>query len=390
VIRAGPHRDITRLAGDSPAALRLDVPNFRFGSETAGHQSATFSQWAAPIIRRDSARNGPSKITEFDGHSPLHPVTTTIQLSPITALATLVGEGRIVAFAVGPDRVTYLVIAQKELDYTIEQPGWAIFPKTVPERPQHYRVIGLSGSETVLDVKIEGERFNIHGVQPLPNELLLVCHRSHYNDGNFERNGRIYSRTGVFLREILLGDGIESVQTSSSGDIWTSFFDEGVFGNFGWKTPIGASGLIAWNAFGEQLFEYEPSGALEAICDCYALNVESDEDVWLYYYTDFPLVRLRRRKVDAYWKMPIRGSKAFAISSEHALFNGDYAERDTYQLFSLAESGQSRFLGSFELADQTGEKLIAHAVVGRADSLYLICNNFLYLLEMRTALAALA
>ena len=31
------------------------------------------------------------------------------------------------------------------------------------------------------------------------------------------------------------------------------------------------------------------------ICDCYAVNVASDEDVWCYYYAEFPLVHLRSR-----------------------------------------------------------------------------------------------
>ncbi|WP_176444820.1 hypothetical protein [Paenibacillus herberti] len=40
-------------------------------------------------------------------------------------------------------------------------------------------------------------------------------------------------------REFLLGDGIQSVQVTDKGIIWTSYFDEGVFGNNGWDKPIG-------------------------------------------------------------------------------------------------------------------------------------------------------
>jgi len=99
----------------------------------------------------------------------------------------------------------------------------------------------VSGSETVLDVAIECERFTIHDVQPLPNELLLACARSFYKGpDDFEKNGRIDTRDGEFLREILLGDGIQTVQAMSSGVIWTSYFDEGVFGNYGWTDPVGA------------------------------------------------------------------------------------------------------------------------------------------------------
>jgi hypothetical protein len=133
----------------------------------------------------------------------------SLRLSPVASLTSSIGEGELVAFDVGPDGVVYLVVALKPLDYRVERPDGASFARTVPERPQRYRVIGLSGDRPVLDVEIVGERFNIHHVQPLPNdELLLVCARSYYRGpADFERNGRIYSRNGMFVREILLGDG---------------------------------------------------------------------------------------------------------------------------------------------------------------------------------------
>lgn len=121
----------------------------------------------------------------------------SIRLSPVASLAPLIGDGELVAFNVGPDRVVYLVVALQPLDYRIEQPGWASFAKTVPDQPQNYRVIGLSGGEPTVDVMIEGERFNIHDVQPLADELLLVCARSHYKGpDDFEKNGRVYTRDG--------------------------------------------------------------------------------------------------------------------------------------------------------------------------------------------------
>ncbi|HEX4591230.1 MAG TPA: hypothetical protein VH120_14940, partial [Gemmataceae bacterium] len=231
--------------------------------------------------------------------------------------------------------MTYLVVALKPLDYRIESSDGPSFVKTVPEQPQEYRVLGLSGSQTAIDVAIERERFNIHDIQPLPDELLLVCARSYYKGpDNSEKNGRVYTRDGKFAREILLGDGIQSVQATSKGVIWTSYFDEGVFGN-GWQSPIGASGLVAWDSAGNKLYEFQPRDGLDSICDCYALNVESEEDVWLYYYTEFPLVRLRRREIESVWEMPLRGSGAFAVSAGHVLFRGGYEDPDTYQLFSL-------------------------------------------------------
>lgn len=312
----------------------------------------------------------------------------SIRLSPVVSLAPVIGGGELVAFNAGPDGVTYLVVALKPLDYRTEQPGWASFAKTVPEQPQKYRVVGLSGSQTVVDVVIEGERFNIHDIQPLSDELLLVCARSHYKGpDDFEKNGRVYTRGGRFVREILLGDGIQSVQATSRGTIWTSYFDEGIFGNYGWQSPVGASGLVAWDSAGSKMYEFEPRNGLDSICDCYALNVESDEDVWLYYYTEFPLVRLRDRKIESVWKMPLDGSGAFAVSAGHALFRGGYKDAETYQLFSLGPGGTPELLAKIELRDKNGEKLVAGRVVGRGNVIHLVSDGFLYRFDVQMALA---
>ena len=65
---------------------------------------------------------------------------------------------------------------------------------------------------------------------------------------DYDKNGRIYTNKGKFVRDILLGDGIQTVQATSEGVIWTSYFDEGIFGNYGWDNPLGSSGLVAWDA----------------------------------------------------------------------------------------------------------------------------------------------
>jgi hypothetical protein len=310
----------------------------------------------------------------------------SVRLDPVISLAPLIGDGELVAFNVGPDGLIYLVAALKPLDYRIERPGFASFAKTVPEQPQRYRLIALLGPMPVLDIVVEGERFNIHSIQPLVDELLLVCARSYYKGPNdFEKNGRVYTRDGKFAREILLGDGIQSVQATSNGVIWTSYFDEGVFGNYGWKNPVGASGLVAWDSAGDKLYEFEPIAGLDSICDCYALNVASEDDVWLYYYTEFPLVRLHRRKVKSVWTMPLSGSGAFAVSEEFALFRGGYREGDTYQLFSLGREGKAKLVAKIELRDGNGNRLVANRVVGRADDIHLVSDGFLYRIDVWTA-----
>lgn len=311
----------------------------------------------------------------------------TIQLEPVADFRRILGKSELVAFNVGPNLGHYAVGALKELDYHTES-GGATFPKSKPTVPQSYRVVVLHEGEISLDIQIVDEPFNIHDIQPLPkSELLLVCSRSRYNghDG-IEHNGRVYSQDGRPLRQILLGDGIENIQTTAGGTIWTSYFDEGVFGNFGWKHPVGSSGLIAWNADGTKQYEFTPEDGLDYICDCYAMNVESDSSTWLYYYTEFPLVHLRNRTLSSHWKMPLAGSHAFAVAGGFALFGGGYDDRHTYHLFELPNKSAPVELRQFKLIDERSNQIAADAVFGRGDALFIQRMRKVYRLDIAMAI----
>lgn len=312
----------------------------------------------------------------------------SIQLTPVASLPSIIGKGKLVAFNVGPDRVVYCVLATRPLDDRIKQPGWASFVKTVPDQPQRYRVVGFYDGEVVKDVLIENEPFNIHEIQPLDDKLLLVCARSTYRSrDDYEKNGRIYTQDGKFVGAILLGDGIASVQATSECVIWTSYFDEGVFGNYGWNSPVGQMGLVAWDSKGEKTWEFQPGTGLEPIYDCYALNVASAKDVWFYYYDEFPLVWLQNRKVNGVWKMPLSGSPAFAVFDGYALFSGGYKDRETFHLFRLEKSGGVKSIADFKLHDKKGQPLLADRIVGRENTIYMVHEGDLYQIDVETALA---
>jgi hypothetical protein len=312
----------------------------------------------------------------------------SVQLAPTASLDARGLGGEIVAFNIGADGVVYIAVALSPLDYRIKHRSGATFARVISRRPQSYRVLGLTGGQVVLDIEIQRERFNIHDIQPVGHELLLSCARSHNRQlRGPQRNGRIYGRNGAFKRGILLGDGINCIQATSSGVIWTGYFDEGVFGNYGWTAPLGAAGLVAWDADGNKLYEFQPTGGLDMICDCYALNVASDDDVWLYYYTEFPLVHLRRREVVSTWNVPVTGSRAFAVSDGHALFLGGYDHDDICRLLRLESSGKVEELGEIELQNAEGENLVAERTVGRGEAITLLSKGNIYSMTVSKALA---
>jgi hypothetical protein len=100
---------------------------------------------------------------------------------------------------------------------------------------------------------------------------------------------------GVILDRLTLGDGIEHVAIDAEDRVWVGWFDEGMFGNDGWRVPgqewpPSSNGVACFTADGALL--PLPVWPVEAgtIADCYALNVVG-AGAWACPYTEFPLVR---------------------------------------------------------------------------------------------------
>jgi hypothetical protein len=109
---------------------------------------------------------------------------------------------------------------------------------------------------------------------------------------DFDKNGVIFDpETGATTR-LLLGDGIAALGVDSQDRIWASYFDEGVFGNFGWNRPgppgPGAGGLVCFAADGEKLWAFNRPDNPDFIDDCEALNMQRHE-LWAYHYSPFSL-----------------------------------------------------------------------------------------------------
>jgi hypothetical protein len=117
----------------------------------------------------------------------------------------------------------------------------------------------------------------------------------------WNRDGRIncYDSTGVLRESLDLGNGIEDLQTEPNGRIWVSYFDEGVYGS-----GISTEGLVCFDGEGTPVFrflEFARRHQLPHIDDCYALNVAANGDVWVNYYSDFPLICLHDMHLDRHW-----------------------------------------------------------------------------------------
>ncbi|CAG0935008.1 hypothetical protein TFLX_03832 [Thermoflexales bacterium] len=290
---------------------------------------------------------------------------------------------QVVSIAAGPLNDLYVLAARPPIDYQ-EIVSGAGFPKVNPVHDQDFAVLQVSDTKTTR-IEIVRQRWNYHQVQPLPDgEILLVCARSRYRgQDDYDLNARVFSSDGKLKREFLLGDGIRDVQATHAGQLWVSYFDEGVFGNYGWKEPIGASGLVQWDKFGNRLYEFSPSFEWGTICDCYALNVVSNAETWCYYYTEFPLVQIRNGRITAVWRGSISGSDGFLVWRDFVLFRGGYDDHDLYHLVRLGKNDQMESVATYRLTDNEDTLLTPEQIATRGCFLYLLQEASCYRLDLR-------
>ena len=168
-------------------------------------------------------------------------------------------------------------------------------------------------------------KFQFHYLRPAGEHFLLLGARCAYRENGPDQNAWIVSRDGAVLSRFCLGDGIQDCVVKKDGTIITSYFDEGVFGNYGWDEPLGDCGLIAWTSDGTPLWKNEKY----SIYDCYAISLDEEENLWFYYYDEFRLVRTNFKE-DLVFELPIEGSGAFSVAGNAFLFQGGYQQRDKF------------------------------------------------------------
>ena len=315
-----------------------------------------------------------------------------IELSPAESVRGLPHpQGyRVVRIAVGAKREAIRLLVLEDsgnsvFDRTI-QPGFASFP-TTHAREEHAALLTVSDRAWSSKFHLRGLTATHPLVDLLPDgEILVVAPRCHrFSDGSHELNARVYDENGDVQREFLLGDGIKHVQADRSGNIWVGYFDEGVFGNFGWLsgTPVGASGIVRFNERGEKLWDYQaPSGA-DPVTDCYALNVSVDA-VWAYYYTGFPVVCINRNSGARAWTTNTSGGRALAVDGRRVLLYGGYnPDRTSCRLLQLGDR-DADLIGEVSLTLPPEADLASATVIGRDNVLHVFCADDWFTFPLRS------
>jgi hypothetical protein len=195
--------------------------------------------------------------------------------------------------------------------------------------------------------------------------------------GEQDHNAHVHGPDGAPVSSFHAGDGIEDVQVTEQGHAWVSYFDEGVFGD----SALGRNGLVSLDAGGKPVFRFSDLAdpVATSMADCYALNVCSGKEVWLCYYTDFPLVQLLEGTLAGWWQIPVDGSHGFAAAGGRVLLGGGYDSKDS--LF-LGELGSEHF-EELTPVDEAGRPLKRFRAFGRRHLLYLATEAALHAVDLR-------
>lgn len=274
-----------------------------------------------------------------------------------------------VAFGVGLDGAIYASAHRSHESLVVQEEG-ATFPKSRFDEPTDYLIVRWKGGE--LRKIVARETIAVSYVQPFGKGVLLAGARCVKTDAGAEQNAAAIDWSGHELARFTLGDGIADVRVA--GDtIWVSYFDEGVFGNYGWTEPLGAAGLVAFGLRGEKLWSYNARTAgTGMIDDAYALNVAAESDAWVYFYSDFPIVRLHDGEY-RHWSLGEGGARALAVRSDRVLLAGDYRNLSSGRIVELGET--ARVVERVELRDPHGSPFENVTLRGVADRLYAFSNR---------------
>lgn len=294
-------------------------------------------------------------------------------MNPIANLKEDLKQMTPVSIALGHENDVFILLTEEVIPLINDS-----FPATVTEKSYRYQVIHLKdGKKKVLD--LPKETWNYHYIQPIDNgHILLVCARSYYHDAqNIEENARVYDENGSFIRSFCLGDGIEHVYVTKSQEIWTGYFDEGVFGNYGWTNPVGSSGLVGWDASGDKLDSLEEDKEYY-IFECLALNGVADGEVWFFFSLESK-IGVRKEGLTSYYSPEDINIRAFAVNGETIVA---YQERGERTLFELQREGNKyKTVRKIELMKPNGKSIEPQLVNNRESKLLFWDGDELYIYE---------
>jgi hypothetical protein len=191
----------------------------------------------------------------------------------------------------------------------------------------------------------------------------------------------IVGADGVVRVSFRIPGPADHLQIGPSGEVWVSFGDQGRN-----RVALAAEALVCFSRDLEPTFRFNQVARqrdLPLLYVCYALNVNSDGDVYAYYYPAsaedyFPLARIRDNDISDFWQITTAGAHALIVDGTRALLAGTYEEPQRLTVLDLA-SGEAEEATAVDqdgrpipFGDRQGHPLASRSVWGRGNVLYLL------------------
>lgn len=255
------------------------------------------------------------------------------------------GFDHLICASIGADGLPIALWAKdsdrSDLLGSYQGPGGATFPETrTSSRPSvaitRHDARQPRPSSTVV---VDGLPVAHPLVQPLPDGQVVVGVRCAWRDEGPEHNALLLAADGSIERTGTVGDGVEHLVVDAEGGIWTGYFDEGIFGNFGWgypgPEPLGAPGIVKWSPQFEPVWRYQ-AVADYWLADCYALNVAAGQ-VWACPYVDFPVIDIREESTRIWPTEGVSGPRGLVVADDVVGIIGDYTDGSSLVTATLSE-----------------------------------------------------
>jgi hypothetical protein len=265
----------------------------------------------------------------------------------------------------------------------------ASFPDPAAARPVAARIT-VHAPELAAVTPVQDLALAHITVQPMPGGRFLVAGaRCRWRPEGPDRNAVLYDSDGQVVSEHVLGDGIAHVLATSTGQVWVGYFDEGIYGNYGWgraesEEPVGAYGIVRFSPDLEPAWhypKYTEVGPWDAISDCYALNVD-DTSTWACYYSDFPVVRIRDGAVTG-WHNDVKGASALAVAGYRVALSGGYGPDHDRLAVTELDAERAHLVSEYRVVLPDGKPLAPGTqVISRGSRLHFLTGSDWYQLDV--------
>jgi len=242
--------------------------------------------------------------------------------------------------------------------------------------PRHDWMVRMINKEGLTSIKLKHVPLIPTEVDLFTDGTLLIVQGRCQKEGNkIERNARRYNPNGQLIDAFTLGDGIAQVQIDEIDTIWVSYFDEGIFGNFGWDDPMGKDGFVAYSISGEKVWSVTEHSMID--CDAFHL-INSNECYFYYYDLDYRLVHIKENKT--FNILSVQGQhelSQFTIDKIGIIGTVDNRILKYFQL----KGKTFKLKGKIKLVDEKGKQIKGRVFV-RGSYIYVYANQCIYYKEL--------